>query len=360
MAGKELFGSEIYAPAFSVKVVQGTSEIRSESITGIEINEDLENPGMFRISLHEHFDVSSQTFTWLDNKAIKTGTELLIGFGYASSPKPAYFQGKIKAHSPGFFAAGNPTFSIEGYDLSFDLNKTQKKFKDKKVSYDVVARDIAVNSGLKPDGIETGGEEQPKIERKPNENDHALLKRLAGEIGYEFFVREKSLYFRVPKEKMDPVMDFEYGLNFISFTPRLTTALLVNEVMVTAWDEENKKEISETARISDVKGTGGVPDLDSIIEESQGEPTTVKIENRVVRSRKEAKDLATAELKRRNRGFIEGTLECIGDPNLRPGSVVKISKVGALFSGSYYIVKARHVIGDGGYKTTLDVRRCAL
>jgi phage protein D len=65
-----------------------------------------------------------------------------------------------------------------------------------------------------------------------------------------------------------------------------------------------------------------------------------------------------AELKRRNQTLIEGTLECIGDPELRPGMTVNIEKVGERFSGTYYVKSAKHSISESGYKTTLEVRRC--
>ncbi len=72
----------------------------------------------------------------------------------------------------------------------------------------------------------------------------------------------------------------------------------------------------------------------------------------------EAKDLAIAELKRRNNGFIQGTLEVAGDPALRPGITIDVLKVGVRFSGRYYVTQARHSLGEGGYRTTLEIRRC--
>lgn len=119
-----------------------------------------------------------------------------------------------------------------------------------------------------------------------------------------------------------------------------------------------KERISETAGINDIVSSVGISNFDSIVEQSQSKKIKVKLEGRVVCSTEEAKSIAVAELKRRNNGFIEGNLECIGNPELRPGITVKIDKVGERFSGFYYITKARHRIGEGGYKTTLDVRRC--
>ncbi|CAG0986451.1 hypothetical protein METP2_02304 [Methanosarcinales archaeon] len=351
-------GMDIYAPVFKVKR-NGEEYPPKESILNIEIDEDLETPAMFRLSLNEEINIRTQQFRWLDDDKIKPGTEVEIFFGYATSKKQGMMKGRIKALTPGFQSTGNPTLSVEGYDLSHDLQKTAKKFTDTEVTYSTIAQDIAQANGLsaKVDPTEiTHG----KVERIKNEMDYDLLKRLSNEIGYEFFVRNKELYFREPKDNIKGDFTFEFRKNFINFNPRMTAAALVNEVHVTAWNVKDKESISESARINDIKSSVGNPDFDSIIEESQGARVDVKIEGRLVRSQKEAKNLAKAELKRRNKGFIEGTLECIGDPMLRPGITVNIEKVGKRFSGVYYITKATHSVGDAGYKTTITVRRSIL
>ncbi|MCX9010209.1 MAG: hypothetical protein OIN66_03705 [Candidatus Methanoperedens sp.] len=350
-------GLKVYAPVFKVMQASGEEYPPRQSILNIEIDEDLDTPSMFRISMNEELNIQTQQFRWLDDDRIKPGTEIVILFGYAASKKEGLIRGRIKALSPGFLSTGTPTLSLEGYDLSHDLQKTEKKFTDTKVMYSTVAQEIATKNGLSPAGVEPTEKPHDKVERLKNEKDYAILKRLSGEIGYEFFVRDKTLYFRKPKDDIPGAVTFEFRKNFINFSPRMTAATLVNEVHVTAWNEKDKESISESATINDIKNSVGIPDFDSIVEKSQGKRVDVKLEGRNVRSKKEAKDLAKAELKRRNKGFIEGNLECIGDPQLRPGMTVKIEKVGKRFSGVYYITKAKHALGEAGYKTTLTLIR---
>ncbi len=351
-------GMDIYAPVFKVKS-NGEEYPAKESILNIEIDEDLETPAMFRISLNEELNIQTQLFRWLDDDKIKPGTELEILFGYASSNKQTMIKGRIKALTPGFQSTGNPTLSIEGYDFSHDMQKTAKKFTDKEVAYSTIAQEIARNNGLTAK-VDSTEKPHNKVERIKNEMDYGLLRRLSNEIGYEFFVRNKELYFRKPKDDLKGDFTFEFRKNFLNFNPRMTAAALVNEVHVTAWNSKDKKSISESATINDIKSSVGIPDFDTVVEKSQGAKVDVKLEGRLVCSQEEAKDLAKAELKRRNKGFIEGTLECIGDPQLRPGITVNIEKVGKRFSGVYYITKATHSIGDEGYKTTITVRRSVL
>lgn len=351
-------GSEIYAPVFKVELVKSKAVLPIDTFTGVDIDENLEDPAMFTLSLNETIDIDKQTFKWLDDKRTAPGAEVAIYFGYAKLPgKQSLMRGRIKAISPGFLSTGIPTLSIEGYDLSHDLQKTERKFNGKDVTYSKVVEDIAKGNGLDPGGIESTRIVHKKVERRKNEKDYVFIKRLADEIGFEFFVKDKTIYFRAPKDTESGKVTFEFRQNFINFTPRMTTATLVNEVRVTAWNEKDKEAISETASIKDIKSGVGIPDFDSIIEQSQGQKIKVKMEGRVVRSKEEAKNLAIAELKRRNKGFIEGTVECVGNPQLRPGMTLNIEKVGKRFSGVYYITKAKHSIGESGYKTTLEVRR---
>lgn len=351
--------AEIYAPAFTVYWADSGEAIPKNEITGIEIDEDLENPGMFRISFYEALDLKTQKFKWLDAKSISPGTMLVISFGYAFPRRESRITGRIRALSPSFFSGGPPTLTVEGYDLSHDLKKTHSEVNLNEVTYSDVAREIAEKNKLDPSGVEDPGiGPSSRIERKVNEMDYAFLKRLAEDTGFEFFIRNRTLYFRKPADGRKGSMDFEYYKNVLSFSPRMSAANVVNEVRVTAWNEKNKETISETAELNEIKSIIGIQRFADIVEESQGTQISVKIEGRVVRSREEAKAIAISELKKRNIGFITGTLECVGNPELRPGITVNITKVGERFSGVYYIMKSKHVIGDNGYKTTLEVRRC--
>ncbi|WP_370573071.1 phage late control D family protein [Methanomethylovorans sp.] len=354
-------GQEIYVPVFTVKWADNNEIIPRDDIIGIEIDEDLESPGMFKISFNEQFDLATQQFKWLDDMRIDPGTRLMIFFGYASAPQEqGTMRGKIKAISPGFLSGGSPVLTVEGYDLSHDLQKRQHKVKCDNVTYADVAGEIAIKNDLSPEGVESDKlMVHQKIERKVDEMDYAFLQRLAKNIEFEFFVRDRTLYFRKPKDDHNANVSFEFHKNIISFNPRMSSSNLVFEVRVTAWSEKEKKAISEVVQLKDIESKVGVPDFSSIVEKAEGKLCKVKLEGRVVSSREEARVIALSELKRRNMGFITGTLECAGDPQLRPGMTVNIEKVGkGLFSGVYYVTKARHVLGESGYKTTLEVRRC--
>jgi uncharacterized protein len=361
-----IFADGIYAPAFTVELENSGKKIPKDEIIGIEIDEELENPGMFRISFNESLYPSpgsdGHKFKWMDNDIIAPGTKLLIHFGYGSLGSREIFRGRIKGISPGFPSSGTPTLSVNGFDLSHDLQKTLTLVKSNKVTYQDVAMEIA-QKNLRNKLHFSGGEPvklivYEKIERDVNKKDYDFLKDLAKKIGFEFFVRNQTLYFRSPEDNKTPELSFDLYSNIISFSPRMSVTNVVNEVRVTACNEKEKTRISETARISELKSSIGIQDFEQIVEKAHETEVKVKVEGRVVRTREEAKALALSELKRLNGSFITGTLECAGNPVLRPGKTVNIGKVGTRFSGPYYITKATHTFGDNGYRTTIELRRC--
>jgi len=351
-------GFDIYAPVFTVSL-KG-KDFPRESISSIEIDENLDSPAKFTVSLNEIFDINTQKFRWLDDPSISPGTEVGIIFGYASKPgKQSLIKGRIKGINSGFVTTGPSTLTLEGYDYSHDMQKkNEQKLSYKKMTYSEVVKEIATDNNLIPTKIDDTKIKQDDIQRKHNEKDYDFVKRLANQLGFEFFVRGDGLYFREPKDKDKGNVTFKLHNNLLSFSPRMSTANLTNEVRLHAYNKEKKEPITGTANINEIKSSVGIRDLDQIMAKSNSNNVQIRLEGKVVKDEKEAKAIAMAELKKRNQTLIEGTLECIGDPQLRPGMTVNIEKVGERFSGVYYVKSAKHSINESGYKTTLEVRRC--
>jgi phage protein D len=58
--------------------------------------------------------------------------------------------------------------------------------------------------------------------------------------------------------------------------------------------------------------------------------------------------------------YVEGFGTCIGDPELRAGTLVEIEGLGKRFSGSYYVTSTEHSYKPSiGYRTAFSVRRNA-
>jgi phage protein D len=71
----------------------------------------------------------------------------------------------------------------------------------------------------------------------------------------------------------------------------------------------------------------------------------------------EADELARAILLERSKDLVKASGTCVGLPDLRAGQRLKISGVGARFSGEYFITDTTHTINDSGYITRFSGRR---
>ena len=347
---------DVYAPAFRVEI-EGKA-LSPEAIISVSVDEDLEAPGRFTIILNEGLDIKTQAFTWLDNPDLNPGHSVEVYFGYAGRKSERIIRGTIKALSPSFPSTGIPSLTLEGYDPSHGMQKRMSKVNDAEVKYSDVARELATRFyHLNPDGIEDSGKTHKKVERQKGEKDYGFLRRLADQIGFEFFVRGETLHFRKPRDGGDARKTFQFRKDFISFSPRLSMASLVNQVVVSGWNEKQKESIKERVRLKDIAATSElVRFLEKFIEDSDGLEPKI-IEDKALNSNDEAKKRAEVELKKAVNTFIQGDLECIGDPELRAGSKIEIGGIGTLFSGSYYVTSTRHTFDDTGYRTTLGVRR---
>lgn len=77
--------------------------------------------------------------------------------------------------------------------------------------------------------------------------------------------------------------------------------------------------------------------------------------NRRVESEADARTLAQSALRKKNEGECTGSLEIMGHPELMAGLTVALTGFGR-FSGTYFVEKSEHKMGNG-YTTSCELRR---
>ncbi len=358
---------ERYAPSFSLQIGGIPQPDLRKSIISIEVDDSLESASMFTFSINEGLDVKTQKFKWLDSKLLdpESGDDVKIFLGYAGSADKSadpLITGKITALNPSFPSSGTPSLSVQGYDHSFCLQKSIVKDKrtfDKEKSYQDVVMKIAVEQNLGQGEIDSSIKPCEKIIQNAGESDYAFLKKLADRIGYEFFVRNKKIYFRKPRDDTNEVLSLKWGREILSFSPRMSTAKVVSKITVRGHNQKDpSKPIVGVATLSDLgfKEPGARSGAEGI-KSCQNKETEASKSDFPVCSEEDAKNLARMLLVKANNSLIEGTCECIGIPDIRPGINIGIDGVGKRFSGRYYVKSVKHTIGDGGYTISFDVRR---
>ncbi len=345
-------------PSIEVELVDKSEKLPDEDVTHLEIEEDLQEPGMFRISLNDALDQETQNPRWSEETGIQPGNKVKITIGFVSDSdnKTLSFIGLIKSIGIQEGGASGASLELWGYDLAYDLKKKDTSgfiYNDKK--YSEIVTELAGNSKLKTDKIEKTTLTYENVTRYPGESDFDFLKKMSGEIGFESFVQEESLYFRKPKDTAKGEITFEKD-DILSFSPTMSTAAVLSELTVNSWDVKKKEMISGKATLDDIKSGVRIKEFTTAAKKFKDVKLTLG--DRVLRSAEEAKNVAIVELKRRNQGFIEAGLECKGNPELRPGMTVNVEEMGESFNGVYYIERAAHTVGANGYTTNLGLRGC--
>lgn len=347
-----------YAPGFQIEL--NGSELAPEAahcVRSVTIEQVLNATNAFSVVVQD--TVSGGRFRWLDRDFFKIADTLSVSLGYAQG-KTCLLEGKIQNLNASFEAGCAPYLMVEGSDSAYELlttNGETRVFQGKTDSEIVreIAEDVA---HVTPDVDPTEAVSEVKI--KPGGKSYLhFIQELAADNHFTFYLGGGRLTFQ-RSEVPEAVADFKWGQDTIRFEPRLNTTGICTEVLVRAWDAKSKRAIEGRASATEEHAVErGKRSTCEVGRAAHG--TVVKlITGRPVRSVEEARQVAAAELNRVNGGLIRATLETVGRPELVPGRWVSVGGFGSLFSGSYFVVRAVHTLGDNGYRTTLEMRRNAL
>ncbi|HEY9206925.1 MAG TPA: hypothetical protein VIO58_13515 [Candidatus Methanoperedens sp.] len=352
---------DFYAPRFVVEIRgQSLPENISRAILSVTINEKIDEGASFELTVSDEFDMNTQLFRWLDNDNFNVGNEISIKMGYGNNLS-AMFMGTITTLESSFFSGETTTITIRGQDLAYDHIKKaapERTFKEK--SYSDVAKTIASEAGLDVE-VDDTPQLEIQITKDNKETFYRFLQSKAKEVGFVFYIDRKTMYFVEPKDDEREILRMELGKDIISFNPTLKNTGLLSEVEVRGHNPQDPSTpLIGRATAGSERSQEPGKQKGSQVAGSQPGLRKLVLTNIVVKSVEHANAIALSKLNQASDTFIEGSGECIGLPQLRPGTTVFLEKMGQRFTGKYYIKAATHTINDSGYRTRFTVKRNAL
>lgn len=339
-----------YAPNFQI-LVDGEDVFKKFliEISSVTVEDTLEGADRFS------FSINDPEVSWVDSTLFEPGTEVEIKMGYADK-LATLIVGEIISLRPTFPATGTPTLEISGYDLSYQFTRVskQRSFENSRDS-DIVAGIANEAKHKLKTQIDQTETVHPHVVQD-RQTDFEFIKSLADRNFFEFFVRERTLYFQRPKRDQTEILTLVYGESLSSFNPELNTAHQVSEVTVRGWNPRTREEIVGRARRGSEEARAGGRKSGGDIVETQYGVVEERILDRPVYTQQEADTLARSALNRRSEGLIRGRAECIGIPEIRAGGTIKLEGLGKKFSRRYYIERSTHTISNAGYSTTFNIK----
>lgn len=343
-------------PAFRVEIDGAEVPERLKAdLRAVRVLEDLHATGMFSLSL-SCWDTAEMKVKWIDDKLLDEGRPVAIYMGYGDTIEKL-FMGEINGLEPHFHTEEASMLVVRGFDRAHRLMRRRKTKSYLQMKDSEIAQKLASDVGLTAEAEDT----KVKLEYvlQHNQTDLEFLRSRAARIGYEAFVSENKLYFRQPNIKNSPSLTLRRQLELLEFYPRSTTLSQVEEVKVQGWNFKEKKEVTETSRPGDVRGSMGSNKGPQVVQKAFSGSLSVGVLSPVF-SQQEAKALAEGVMNDTALTYVTGEGLCIGTMELRPGKVVKIEGIGERFSGSYYVTSTEHsFLPQRGYRTAFTVRRNA-
>ncbi|MGG6296325.1 VgrG-related protein [Leptolyngbya sp. AN02str] len=343
-----------------------------EDLVQISIEESLHLPGMFTFMFrNDYFSGREEDATWKYTDLFKLGNTVQVGFvsstteatEFSEAEDGTVFDGEITAVEAHFTSQAEAPIIVRGYDVSHRLHRGRYSRSFQNETDSDIVKKIAGEVGI-PIGTvdETGGpfgygdiNDANGYIFQQNQTNMEFLRSRAARYGYELFVQDGKLYFRKPKQNAS--LSLKWLKDLHSFRVQVTNAEQVSSVEVRGWDIQKKAPIIETSNASNSLTTTQYGKGEATATCFKGKPPTPKliVVDQCVSSNNEAQKIATALCDELGDEFVQGDAMSEGNPNLRPGKLVKLVGLGQ-YSGDYYITATRHLFHERKYTTEFSVR----
>lgn len=344
--------------AVPIKVKAG-SDIEDGKLISFVVEQDVDQPDMCAIQVNNDNHEFTGKVNLGDDIEVKVGEDEVI-----------IFKGEIVAIEGLYKSEGGSKLVIRGFNKLHRLVRGPKSRTYVEMKDSDIASQIAQENGLSAEAEATSVTHDHVYQH--NMTDLSFLRQRAARNGFEVLVEDRTLHFRKPKVSEDS--GIELGLNdpekdglIKTFQPRLSSAQVVSEVEVRAWDPEKKEVIvgKATAANSPLGQTTGA----SASSSPFGQTVSITVDSPVA-SVDEANKLAEARLGDLTMGYITGEAMCKGNAKIKAGITVKITvnteEAADRFNGKYFINgcthRYKHATGGGegaGFVTLVRFSRDA-
>jgi phage protein D len=321
----------------------------ADSVFDVEVETSLYLPSMFIMRLYD-----DDSITIIDGDTFKQGKTIEISVKGFSDTFTTIFKGEITALEPDFAQDSTAVLVVRGYDRSHRLHRgTKSKVFVQVTDSDIVSK-ITREAGLTPN-VEATTEVHDHVFQY-GVSDWAFIHERARRNGYEVLVDDTKLYFRKASTTSGE-LTLSWGVDLVSFQPRLSLAKQVQKVTVKGWDPKTKKAIVGQATTSSSSPTVGLGNWGGALAQAAFSAAEILEVRHPVGSQSEATKMAQSILDEINAGFLQAEGTALGNTGLKPGVKVQIKEVGTKFSGKYVVTTARHVYNPTeGYLTYFTVQ----
>jgi len=338
-------------PNISIKI-EGTelSTAMKDNLINLKVSSSIKASSMAKFTL---FDDSA---TLQENKSLDIGKAITISI-ITDSKKVEVFQGNIIRIDYVFATGEADAINIICYDGLYRLSKIWHSRAFVKMTISDIATKMANEAKLRGNNIESTTVKYEHLYQN-NQSNLDFLRMHAKRIGYEVGIEDGGLFFRKAryKTKKSSAIKLTWGDNLIDLKVKLYASDVLAEVVVSSWDPDTKENIEASAKAGQEDKVASPKTMATSTVESK-----LKSDAKLYRldfpslTAAEARDIATSHLTSSSMNYLQAEGICIGDPDFKLGTTLKIDGIGKKISGEYYINSFDHIYNRSGYRTFFDV-----
>jgi uncharacterized protein len=346
------------ASAPNVDIILSGTEVPDADFISYVVERDMFQPDMAIVVL------SNQSDRWTPKASIGAPIKIKVGGPQAKE----IFDGECMGVEPMYRGGETTKLTIRAVNKMHRLLRKRESLTFQDQTDEEILSKVVQSAGL---SLEFKHEKKIKHKHvyQHNLNGLEFVRMRAARMGCHVWCVGTKIFVKEPDLANDSGVELSVDKDgaLRSFTPRISSAQVVQKVTVKGWNPETKELITgeATAQSSPLGSQNAVAACQSI----GGNAETFTVDH-PIHSKEEADALAKARLRDTNLGFMTGEAECAGNADLDLGQVVKIT-ANAMnapgddpFNGKYYImgITHRHTLPkskEGGFVTILKLARDA-
>jgi phage protein D len=293
-------------------------------------------------------------FLYFDRKTLDFGKAFAVKVG-----SDTLFDGRVMGLEAVFPEGRSAELVVLAEDRLQDLRMTRRTRTFLDATDEDVVRQVAADHGLTPD-VKVPGTKQRAI-AQVNQSDLAFLRGRLRAVDAEVWAEGSTLHARVRASRDGGTVALDYQGKLREFYVLADLSGQRTAVTVGGWDVAAKApaKYEATAAVLGSEAAGG-DSGPAVLKAGLGERKEV-IAHTVPFDAARAQAEAEAYFRMAARRFVIGHAVAQPSPKVRVGARVNLTRLGPLFSGTYYVTEARHVFdGEGGLHTEFTAERPVL
>jgi uncharacterized protein len=372
---------DFYAPGFELKIDGvGLPQGVLRDVMEVTYHDDINEIDGFELTVN-NWDATTRSCKYIGSETTATlsggsaatqlftlfdpgGKSAELSIGYSGN-----YQSMVRATfttmEPNFPDSGPPVLTVRGSNILKGLRTKQFTGAWTNQTPSAIALNFNTlrNAGqprlpnpwkVVTDSQAAGAEARLEYVAQKNQYDVDFLLQLAHGQGYTLEADEdaQEIYFGPSQSSTPTNYQLAWGRGLASFKPSLATANQWKSVTVRGWDRQTQKPIEVTVGQDDPQVKKLNSNLLSLVPDRQEQKVDLPVFTAA-----EAKQRALAIMLDRSKEIVTAHGKTVGLPKLRAGTLVNIQGIGARLSGTYFVTKTTHTLGEAGYVTEFDCRR---